>query len=54
MTGTPTDDALGPDLDAADLETVRNAYVEAYNARDQDATVELGPTGSYEARARAE
>lgn len=41
MTGTPTDDELGPDLDDADLETLRNAFVEAYNARDLDAILEL-------------
>lgn len=41
MTGTPTDDELQPDLDDADLESLRNAFVEAYNARDLDAIVAL-------------
>jgi hypothetical protein len=44
MTGTPTDDELGPDLDDADLETLRNAFVEAYNARDLDSILELVST----------
>jgi hypothetical protein len=44
MTGTPTDDELGPDLDDADLETLRNAFVEAYNARDLDTILELVST----------
>lgn len=45
MTGTPTDDEREPDLDDADLETLRNAFVEAYNARDLDAILELVSTG---------
>jgi hypothetical protein len=41
MTGTPMGDDLAPDLDDTDLETLRNAFVEAYNARDLDAILEL-------------
>ena len=41
MTGTPTNDEREPDLDDADLETLRNAFVEAYNARDLDAMLAL-------------
>ena len=41
MAGIPTDDELGPDLDDADLETLRTAFVEAYNARDLEAIIEL-------------
>lgn len=41
MTGTTMDDDVGPDLDDADLETLRNAFVEAFNARDLDAILEL-------------
>lgn len=44
MTGAPTDDELGPDLDDTDLETLRNAFVEAYNARDLDAILDLVST----------
>ena len=45
MTGTPADGEREPDLDDADLETLRNAFVEAYNARDLDAILELVSTG---------
>jgi hypothetical protein len=42
VTGIPTDDDdLGPDLDDADLETLRDAFVEAFNARDLEAILEL-------------
>jgi hypothetical protein len=45
MTAIPTDGDgdgdLGPDLDDANLDTLRNAFVEAYNARDLDAALEL-------------
>lgn len=41
MAGMPTDDQLGPDLDDADLETLRTAFVEAFNARDLDAVLEV-------------
>jgi SnoaL-like domain len=44
MTGTPADEGLEPDLDDADLETLRNAFVEAYNARDLDAILTLVAT----------
>jgi len=43
MTELPADgdDDLGPDLDDANLDTLRDAFVEAYNARDLDAVLEL-------------
>lgn len=41
MTGTPIDDDLGPDLDDAGLESLRNAFVEGFNARDLDAILLL-------------
>ena len=41
MIGTPAGDGFEPDLDDADLETLRNAFVEAYNARDLDAILTL-------------
>lgn len=41
MASVPTDDDLGPDLDDADLETLRSAFVEAFNARDLDAVLDL-------------
>ena len=41
MAGNPSDDDLGPDIDDADLESLRNAFVEAYNARDLDAILQL-------------
>jgi ketosteroid isomerase-like protein len=42
LTGMPTnDDDLEPDLDDADLETLRDAFVEAYNARDLEAILQL-------------
>ena len=41
MTDTPTDDEYGPDIDDVDLETLRGAFVEAFNARDLDAVLEL-------------
>lgn len=42
MTGIPTDgDDLGPDLDDADLDSLRDAFVEAYNAQDLEAVLEL-------------
>ncbi len=41
MTGTAMDDDIGPDLDDADLETLRNAFVEGFNARDLDVILEL-------------
>jgi hypothetical protein len=37
----PTDDDLEPDLDDADLETLRDAFVEAYNARDLEVILQL-------------
>lgn len=36
----PTDE-VAPNLDDADLETLRNAFVEAYNARDLEAILEI-------------
>jgi hypothetical protein len=44
MASIPTDDGLGPDLDDADLETLRSAFVEAFNARDLDRLLELVAT----------
>ena len=41
MRGTSASDGAGPNLDDADLETLRNAFVEAFNARDLDAILEL-------------
>lgn len=41
MAGAAMDDGFVPDLDDADLETLRNAFVEAYNARDLDAVLEI-------------
>lgn len=41
MAGAPSDDDLGPDLDGADLETLRSAFVEAFNARDLDRVLDL-------------
>ncbi len=41
MSDIPTYDDAGPDLDDADIETLRNAFVEAYNARDLDAIFEF-------------
>jgi hypothetical protein len=32
---------LEPDFDGADLEALRDAFVEAYNARDLEAVLEL-------------
>lgn len=41
MASTLGDDDLGPNLDDADLETLRSAFVEAFNARDLDAVLDL-------------
>ena len=42
MTEIPTDDdGLEPDLDDADLEALRDTFVEAYNARDLEVILEL-------------
>ena len=41
MAGATRDDRSEPDLDDADLETLRNAFVEAYNARDLDGVLEV-------------
>lgn len=41
MIGTPASDGHDPNLDDADLETLRNAFVEAYNARDLDAILTI-------------
>lgn len=42
MTGIPADDDdLEPSLDDADLETLRDAFVEAYNARDLEGILVL-------------
>lgn len=41
MASIPTDDELGPDIDDADLESLRNTFVEAFNAKDLDAILGL-------------
>lgn len=41
MASAPMDDRPVPDLDDADLETLRNAFVEAFNARDLDGILEI-------------
>lgn len=41
MAGAAMGDGLEPDLDDADLETLRNAFVEAYNARDLETILEI-------------
>lgn len=41
MSRTSMSDGPGPDLDDADLETLRTAFVEAFNARDLDAILQI-------------